>query len=172
VTFVEGTAEATGLETSSVDLVLCAQAFHWFRPQEALTEFRRILKPLGRLVLIVNERDNEDPATRDYNAALRAAVERELSEGMRETIDEALSAMGLAVTPVSFPYAQSLSLDGLVGRARSASYVPKDGPLHDQLLRDLQALWTAHHDATGVVTLGYRTFVWAVGPPKAMGLEG
>ncbi len=162
VTLVDGTAEATGLESASVDLVLCAQAFHWFKPQEALTEFWRILRPQGRLVLFVNERDNDDPAMRAYNAAIRVASERELSEGMRASIDEALLVAGRTVTPRAFPYTQSLSRDGLVGRARSASYVPKDGPRYNQLLLDLDDLWTVHHDALGLVTLGYRTFVWCV----------
>ena len=162
VTFVDGTAEATGLESASVDLVICAQAFHWFRPVEALAEFRRIVKPGGRLVFLVNERDHEDPAMRAYNAAIKAAAERELSEGMRGAVDEALEAAGLAVSPASFPSAQALSREGLVGRARSASYVPKEGPRYERLLRDLDALWTAHHDEHGMVSLAYRTFVWVV----------
>lgn len=162
VTFVEGTAEATGLPTASVDLVICAQAFHWFKPVEALTEFRRIVKSRGRFVFLVNERDNEDPAMRAYNAAIKAAAERELSEGMRASVDEALAAAGLPAAPVSFPYTQALSRDGLVGRARSASYVPKEGPRYEQLLRDLDALWNAHRDEKGLASLGYRTFVWVV----------
>lgn len=164
VTFVEGTAEATGLADASVDLVLCAQAFHWFKPREALAEFRRILKPGGRLVFLVNERDDGQAAMLAYNAAIRAAAERELSEGMRASIDEALMAEGLAVSPVSFPHTQALSREGLVGRARSASYVPKEGPRYQRLLLDLDTLWAAHHDAQGRVTLGYRTFVWVVEP--------
>lgn len=162
VTFVEGAAEATGLPAESVDLVVCAQAFHWFRPAEALREFRRIAKPSARFVFLVNERDNEDAAMRAYNAAIKAAAERELSEGMRGSVDDALRAAGFVAAPASFPYAQALSRDGLVGRARSASYVPKEGPRYEQLLRDLDALWTAHRDERGLVTLGYRTFVWVV----------
>lgn len=164
VTFVEGTAEATGLPTASLDLVICAQAFHWFKPREALDEFRRIVKPSGRLVFLVNERDNEDAAMRAYNAAIKAAAERELSEGMRGSVDDALRAAGFAPAPASFPYTQALSREGLVGRARSASYVPKEGPRYEQLLRDLEALWTAHRDEAGLVTLGYRTLVWVVEP--------
>ncbi len=164
VTFVDGTAEATGLEAESVDLVICAQAFHWFKPKEALREFRRIVKPRGRLVFLVNERDEGDAAMRAYNAAIKAAAERELSEGMRGSIDDALRAEGFAVAPASFPCTQALSRDGLVGRARSASYVPKEGPRYEQLLRDLDALWIAHHDQRGLVSLGYRTFVWVVEP--------
>ena len=35
VVWVTGTAEATGLPDQSLDLVLCAQSFHWFRTEEA-----------------------------------------------------------------------------------------------------------------------------------------
>ena len=160
VTFVDGTGEATGLADASVDLVLCAQAFHWFKPQEALAEFRRILKPRGRLAFLVNERDNTDAAMQAYNAAIRAATERELSEGMRAAIDGALRAASLEATHASFPYRQALSRDGLVGRARSASYIPKEGPLYDRLLEDLEALWGEYKGSEGFVTLGYRTWVW------------
>jgi ubiquinone/menaquinone biosynthesis C-methylase UbiE len=162
VTFMDGTAEATGLEDASVDLVLCAQAFHWFKPQDALLEFWRILKPEGRIVVLMNERDTTTAPTRAYNAAIRAAVERELSEGMRGAIEEALRSASLAVTQQSFPYAQTLSREGLVGRARSASYVPKEGPRYGQLLRDLDDLWVAHHDPKGLVTLRHHTLAFRV----------
>lgn len=162
VSFHDGAAEATGLSEGSVDLVLCAQAFHWFKPREALAEFRRILKRPGRLALLVNERSDDDAAMRAYNAAIRAAALRELSEGMRSAVDEALLAAGLSVPPLWFPHRQTLSREGLIGRARSASYVPKEGPRYEQLLRDLDRLWEDHRDASGQVSLGYRTFVWRV----------
>jgi len=63
VTWHDGTAEATGLDRASVDLVLCAQAFHWFRPPEAVAEFARILRPGGRLAIVWNRRDRSDPLT-------------------------------------------------------------------------------------------------------------
>jgi SAM-dependent methyltransferase len=142
--------------------VLCAQAFHWFRPAEAFSEFWRILGTEGRLVLMMNERDTTAAPTRAYNAAMRAATERELSEGMRGTIEEALRAASRTVTPGSFPYRQGLTREGLVGRARSASYVPKEGPRYERLLRDLDDLWVAHHDTEGLVALCYRTLVFRV----------
>lgn len=167
VSFVDGAAEATGLDPASVDLVLCAQAFHWFRPHEALAEFRRVLKPGGRLAFLVNERDNSDGAMRAYNDAIRAAAERELSEGMRVAVDEALRGAGLRATPSSFPYGQALSREGLAGRARSASYVPKEGPRYERLIADLDALWRDHRAAEGLVTLAYRTLVWVTTFPTA-----
>jgi ubiquinone/menaquinone biosynthesis C-methylase UbiE len=54
---VDGTAEAIPLPDASVDAVVAAQAFHWFRGEEALAEIHRVLKPGGGLGLIWNARD-------------------------------------------------------------------------------------------------------------------
>ncbi|MGB0920707.1 MAG: class I SAM-dependent methyltransferase [Alphaproteobacteria bacterium] len=51
------TAEDIPLDDSSVDFVVCAQAFHWFATDKAVAEMRRILKPGGKLALIWNSRD-------------------------------------------------------------------------------------------------------------------
>ena len=165
VSFIDGTAEASSLPDGSVDIVLCAQSFHWFKPEPAIAEFRRILKANGRFALMINERDDGDPATRAYNAAIRNAAERELSEGMRDSIEAALLTAALPVNPRAFPYSQKLTREGLVGRARSASYVPKEGPRYEQMLRDLDAMWSAHREPDGMISLGYRTFVWVVPRP-------
>lgn len=52
-----GTAQAMPLPAASVDVVLCAQAFHWFADAEALAEIHRVLTPGGRLGLVWNVRD-------------------------------------------------------------------------------------------------------------------
>ena len=41
---VDGTAEATGLADSSVEMVVAGRAFHWFDIERATAEFRRILE--------------------------------------------------------------------------------------------------------------------------------
>jgi len=69
---VDGRAEATGLATASVDFVLAAQAFHWFDFTVARTEFARILRPGGQLLLLWNERLTETSAfLREYERLLR-----------------------------------------------------------------------------------------------------
>jgi ubiquinone/menaquinone biosynthesis C-methylase UbiE len=54
---VLGRAEQIPLETSSVDAVLVAQAWHWVDVPHASVEVARVLKPGGRLGLIWNTRD-------------------------------------------------------------------------------------------------------------------
>src|SRR5205823_2563402 len=71
-TYCDGRAEATGLPSGQADVVLAAQAFHWFDPDKALREFHRLLKPGGWTVLLWNERDETDPFTAAYGAAFRA----------------------------------------------------------------------------------------------------
>ena len=58
---LKGTAEALPLEDSSVDMIVCAQAFHWFANSESLKEFQRVLPKNGVLVLIWNTFDYSVP---------------------------------------------------------------------------------------------------------------
>lgn len=47
VAYAVGTAEDSGLAAGSVDLVLAAQAFHWFDFERFFAECRRVVKPGG-----------------------------------------------------------------------------------------------------------------------------
>ena len=42
-----------------VDVIVAGQAFHWFDARKSKTEFRRILKPGGLVILIWNERKRQ-----------------------------------------------------------------------------------------------------------------
>src|SRR5580704_17335722 len=61
---VDASAEATGLPAASADLVIAAQAFHWFDPPRARVEFARILRPSGLVALVWNQR-SDSPQNRD-----------------------------------------------------------------------------------------------------------
>jgi hypothetical protein len=60
----------------------------------------------------------------------------------------------------SFPNFQRLDLTGLIGRARSASYVPKSGAAGERVLTLLRALHERYADGSGFVTLVYDTEVF------------
>lgn len=46
---LDARAESLPLADGSVDLVVCADSFHWLDAERALAEFRRVLRPSGRL---------------------------------------------------------------------------------------------------------------------------
>jgi len=56
-TILPGTAQSMPLADGDADVLVCAQAFHWFAQETALSEIHRVLKPGGRLGLIWNVRD-------------------------------------------------------------------------------------------------------------------
>ena len=57
---LDGTAEKIPLPDNSVDIIFCAQAFHWFANHRALSEIHRVLKSNGLFVLIWNELESRD----------------------------------------------------------------------------------------------------------------
>ena len=58
------TAEEIPANDRSVDVVVVAQAFHWFDHEVALAEIARVLKPRGHLALVWNSRDERIPWVR------------------------------------------------------------------------------------------------------------
>lgn len=66
-------AENLPLPDQSVDVVVAAQAFHWFDPAAALPEIARVLRPGGRLALVWNFFDTRIAWVRRFAALLGGA---------------------------------------------------------------------------------------------------
>lgn len=64
-------AERLPLPDASVDVITCAQCFHWFANEHAVAEITRVLKPGGLWGLIWNSRDQRT----DWVAALTRIME-------------------------------------------------------------------------------------------------
>jgi SAM-dependent methyltransferase len=159
--YCKGRAEATQLADGVADTVLAAQAFHWFDPDTALREFVRILKPGGWVVLMWNERDESDPCTAAYGAVIAAAPEARAVEGPRGQAGQALLASPLFADRecVRFRNEQALDEEGLLGRAFSASYAPREPRAAEQFAADLRAVFDRFQQ-DGAVVLRYETSVY------------
>ena len=159
--YVGGTAEETGLTNEYADVVLCAQAFHWFDADKALMEFYRILKPGGHAVLMWNERYEVDDLTRGYGDLFRQLPETANVEMRRGIAGDPLltSPLFCNATRTNFSYSQRFDLTGFLGRAFSASYAPKEGAAADRLRGGLTALFDKCQ-VDGFADMQYETSVF------------
>ena len=159
---VAGSAEATTLPDASVDFVTAAQAGHWFDRVKARREFVRILKPLGWLALLWNERLTDSTSfLRAYEALLRkygtdyADVRHErTTESVNEFFDPA------PFQERNFPMRQEFDYPGLEGRLLSSSYAPGPAhPKHEPMLQELRRIFDANAER-GHVSFDYTTRVY------------
>jgi ubiquinone/menaquinone biosynthesis C-methylase UbiE len=128
---LDGTAEAIPLDDRSVDAVTVAQAFHWFRFDEALAEIRRVLRDGGALAILFNQRDEREPWVAKMNEVIQWHT-RTISRYQRTDWAGVLTATGYAdVEYASVEWSQPLTRDLLASRVRSVSYVA-DEPAHVQ----------------------------------------
>jgi SAM-dependent methyltransferase len=161
---VDGRAEATSLPDTSVDLVTAAQAFHWFDQTAARAEFLRILRPLGIVVLLWNERDDAGSEfLRDWEGCVRRfSVDYGDADHRRTASRERIAAFfgPAGFREAEFPNWQDLDLDGLRGRYRSSSYALTPG--HPQFGEAMEALAEIfrRHQQHGSVRIDYRTRVY------------
>jgi SAM-dependent methyltransferase len=157
----KGTAEATGLPDAFADAVLAAQAFHWFRADDALREFHRILRSDGHVALIWNERDERDACTAAFGAVMRSGPDAAAVEVPRGRAGEALLHHPLFVeaSRTVFINEQELDEEGLLGRAFSASYAPREPVAAERFAAALRQVF-ARHARSGKVVLRYETSVY------------
>jgi len=143
---IAGTAEATTLPDRSVDFVTAAQAAHWFDRERARSEFVRILKPGGWLVLLWNERLTDSTKfLRDYEQLL-LTYGTDYEEVRHERTTDAVNEF---FDPVPFQERvfemwQEFDYKGVEGRLLSSSYAP--GPEHPRcapMLRELRRIFDA-----------------------------
>lgn len=167
VTFVTGTAEQTGLPDDFVDLITCFQSFHWFDSAKTLPEMHRILKSTGRLAVIWNDRDRNDPFTQSYSQIVQQISNHHPAEQRMVAQQPLLDSSEFCnIRQLTFSHQQALDWKGLIGRANSVSYIPKDPQSQQQLTTALEALYTQWADAQGLVYLTYCTQVFLGEPTK------
>jgi SAM-dependent methyltransferase len=156
-----GTAAATGLRDASADAVAAFQAFHWFANATALAEFRRIVRPGGRVALVWNERDAGDAFMHEVRELEKRTGETAMLAGVDftdDSLEPLLRNAGFgAIRTQSFDHVQVVDKIGLVGRVRSTSFAPRTGPELAAMLGELDALHATYADAAGRVSLRYRT---------------
>lgn len=151
---VAGTAEATTLDSRSVDYVIAGQAFHWFDTRKAKAEFKRILRSDGWAVLMWNTRRTAStPFLFEYETLLQN-FGTDYHEVQHRNIDvNALRPFFNDRFETRKLYnEQRFDFEGLKGRLLSSSYVPSEGdPRCEPMLTELRQIFDRHADSGQVV---------------------
>lgn len=160
---VSGSAETTGLPDGSVDFIVCAQSFHWFDLEAAKSEFRRILKPDGKVVLVWNSRlRTGTPFLIEYEQLLHSYGTDYAKVNHQNISQDTL--MGFfqegSLQEARFSNRQIFDFDGLSGRLLSSSYSPQAGhPNYIPMMSGLRKLFD-RSEQDGKVFFDYETEVF------------
>jgi ubiquinone/menaquinone biosynthesis C-methylase UbiE len=159
---VNGTAEATTLAGNSIDMIVCAQAFHWFNDEKTRVEFKRILNN-GKAALIWN---NRLPDADDFSIAYENLLKHDSIDynkvnhrNVSEINFKAFFKNG-DYQFVKFPNMQTFDEEGFLGRAFSSSYVPAEGSGEGQKFREILKAMFAKYNQNGSIRFHYQTEVY------------
>lgn len=118
----EAGAEEIPLPDRSVDVVVVAQAFHWFDHDLALPEIARVLRPGGVLAVSWNNRDARIPWVRKLWDLL--GEQPRVRQGSDAAVDALVqSDLFGFVDRQDFPYWQDIDRETILDLVASRSYV-------------------------------------------------
>ena len=119
----KGTGELIPITDNAVDVVLIAQAFHWFEPAKAIPEIHRVLAPGGRIGLVWNERDERVGWVHDLSVAMRWPERQPYQVGMDFRPILASTGHFVNIERHQFMFGQTLDHATLLQRVQSTSYI-------------------------------------------------
>jgi SAM-dependent methyltransferase len=159
---IDGSAEFTDLKSRSIDFITAAQAFHWFDIKLSQSEFKRILKPGGWVVIIWNERTETTPFLKAYETLLQTfAIDYQKVD--HRNVDEKVLSKFFGPNPYQskkLKNEQHFDFEGLKGRLLSSSYAPmKEHPNYEPMIAELQQIFTSYHE-NGKVKFEYDTKIF------------
>lgn len=158
ITAVKGSAEATGLEAQSVDMVTAAQAFHWFDREKFKSECKRIIKNHGSVAVVYNERVEDSFMKERDGIFLRFCGISRIKHIADQSADEVFDMLvgeGYFSSMEYFELESSkpADMEEFVGRELSCSYALKNGHSDfENFKEELEKLFK-RYEKNGVITV-------------------
>ncbi|MFD5225338.1 class I SAM-dependent methyltransferase [Microbacterium sp. NPDC058342] len=142
-----GTAESIPASDASVDLVVVAQAFHWFDREPACAEIRRVLVPGGTLGLVWN---HSDPSCAWDRACTRVA-HPQLENGLTASPESTERLKGFKSPRfLQFPWTERIRRADYVARWLTvSSFLAASDDQRSRMLDDLNRILDTDPDTAG-----------------------
>jgi hypothetical protein len=156
---IDSKAEETGLEKGTIDLIIAAQAFHWFDAIKTKTEFERIAKANSYVVLIWNERETISDLEKEYDKFLLKYATDYASIDHKNITPKKIEAFFYPqhVKMATFNNEQVFNFEGLKGRLLSSSYIPvEENESYFLMLKELKELYEKYQK-NDTVKFNYKT---------------
>jgi ubiquinone/menaquinone biosynthesis C-methylase UbiE len=161
---IAGSAEKTGLEDKSFDLITVAQAFHWFNKEKCILEFKRIIKENGKVFIVWDDFvGNYNDFSMEYRNVLSKYrnVEPE-NKGKRLSRAEMVYDFfrDNKYETLTFTHELYQNFDGIKGGALSASFAPKpEEENYKPFIHELQRVFERYQN-NGKVCTAFRSICY------------
>lgn len=148
---VAARADHIPLATGSVEVVICAQAFHWFSDERSVAEIARVLVSGGSVGLVWNVRDEGV----DWIAALTALIDVHSGDAPRYRTGEWKVALTSSpdfgeLQSESFAHTVTCDRATVLDRVGSISFIAALEPArHREVLDGVNRLLDTHPDTRG-----------------------
>lgn len=150
---VLGTAERIPVRRRWADVVVGAQAYHWFELDRALPEIARVLRPGGRIALVWNLRDERIPWVKRLGRLIGTQ-----EQNTDPTLDLLATGLFGFVEKTTFRFWQPLDRDRLRDLVLSRSNVATmDDAGRAQVLADVDELYDGYGRGADGMLLPYVT---------------
>ncbi len=165
ITALTGSAEQIPLPDGDVDAVVAGQAAHWFDPDAASREMRRVLRPCGVVGLIWNERDDRVPWVAALTDVISDVARDHAAD--QDVVGAFVAGLPADLEQRTFAFEQEVSPEQVVRGIGTRSYAAvMDAGSRAAFLDRIRTLLGTHPDTRDRATLRlpYRTEAYRLTP--------
>lgn len=156
---IDASAESTTLSNQSVDFVTVGRAFHWFDQDKALSEFLRILKPKGWVVVVWLKRKKSTPFLAEYEELLWTYA-KDYREMRQRRLDSETLLRQRAFQRKTLKDERAFDYESVKGQTLSYSVTPEAGDSNYASMQDALCTLFQRHQQNGRVTFEYDLVIY------------
>lgn len=156
---IDKVAEDTSLENNSISIITVAQAFHYFDLDKTKKEFKRILKPQGKVALLWNFRLRDSEFIKEYENIIYGLHSNKVkpTHAQDNMTDELFKNFFTNYEIANISNSQEFDFESLWGRTLSNNHMPNENESEYLQLYDSIKKLFDKYEQNGKILFQYRT---------------